>query len=315
MYRAIPEVNRICAMAERGRSYKLHQQALARIKNRPATFKQSDSMNNCGAIPSYAGSTTNGDAKSNCTRSTSLLSKAQKEKQLQIYNENQKILKAIEYQSPTICRADFFEHELDHERQVSRMTGKPEIYGFPVTKESNKANLNKKNKSKKNKNFDPEIVRPMPKKFDIASFENAESKSSQSKKKPQKGGNKNNGSNGGQLDDILTNGANGLLNTPQDNANAQNKKQQKPKAQQNKQTKSKNDQSGPLEEAVSSAVNDLSKTPQTDDQEKDDKKEDEEKEDDDKEDDDTEDGEKKDENGDLEKIVGGGIDALAGGAK
>lgn len=306
MYRAIPEVNRICAMADRGRSYRLHQQALARIKNRPATFKNSDGISNNGSIPSYAGSSANDDGKSTYSRSTALLSKAQKEKQLQIYNENQKILKAIEYQSPTICRADLYEHELDHQRQVSRMTGKTEIYGFPVSKDKNSANLNKKNKNKKSKNFDPEIVRPMPKKFDIASFENSESnsKSSLSNKKPQNSSNKGS-SNDGKLDDIFSSGANGLID------GGQNKNQQKPKK---KPQKTNGKSNGDLGDIISGGVDALNSAPKTEDQKQDDKDDEKNDEDDDEKEDEKEDKDKE-KDGKLDQIVGNGVNSLAGDAK
>ena len=299
-------------MADRGRSYRLHQEALARIKNRPSSYKNSGARSNMGAIPSYAGSSANDDGNSNYARSISLLSKAQKEKQIQIYNENQKILRAIEYQSPTICRADFYEHELDHQRQVSRMTGKQEIYGFPSAKDANRGNINKKNKSKKNKNFDPEIVRPIPKKFDIASFENAESnsKSSSSNKKPQKENNKNGNSNEGKLDDILSNNANGLCDASKNSSNnSQSKNKPKKKAQ---ETTSKDKSGGELGEIIASGVDGLNSTPKVDDK---DNKEDDENDEKDK-NDENEDKDKDDsEDGSLDQIVGNGVNSLTGDDK
>lgn len=110
MYRAIPEVNRICSMADRARKYKQHQEALSKIKNRPKPRSNS--------------------VMDKPMRPYSLHGKAQKEELMRINVENKKMYNAILYRSSIINRADFKEHEMDHQHQVSRMTQHPENYGY-----------------------------------------------------------------------------------------------------------------------------------------------------------------------------------------
>ena len=203
MYRAIPEVNRICSMAERGRQYRLHQEALARIRNR------SLSANNARQYGLDK-------PKGVCPRQASILSKAQKDKQHRIYTENQRILKAIEYQSPTICLADFIEHEQEHERQVSRLTGHQEMYGFPISN-SKKDKLKQKQKIQKMKALDPGVVRPIPKKFQMKDADQSNeakitSGNPNTKSNSIKGSSKNDKS--GKMDEIFNSGINGLTSEP-----------------------------------------------------------------------------------------------------
>ncbi|OHT06711.1 hypothetical protein TRFO_25172 [Tritrichomonas foetus] len=107
MYRAIPEVNRICAMADRSRRYRLHQEALLKLKAKPgnANPKAKSALQQTKVVRPY-----------------SLRGKAQKEEQERITYENKKIMKAICNLDPTINRAEFYEHEIDHKHQVSRMS-------------------------------------------------------------------------------------------------------------------------------------------------------------------------------------------------
>lgn len=104
MYRAIPEANRICAMADRGRRYRLHQEALQKIKNKPNKNRSKSQMNGKPQRP------------------YSLKGKVQKEEKERINHENQKMVKAIIEQEPTISRSDFIEQEMDHQHQVARMS-------------------------------------------------------------------------------------------------------------------------------------------------------------------------------------------------
>lgn len=107
MFRAIPEVNRICAMADRGRRYRLHKEALAKIKS-PVKRTQSA----CQTLPRKP-----------------LGGKARKEEQERITQENKKMLKAIITMSPTVNRAEMKEFELDHQHQVARKVHVNQ-YGF-----------------------------------------------------------------------------------------------------------------------------------------------------------------------------------------
>lgn len=107
MFRAIPEVSRICSMQERSRQYKLHLEALQKIKNQNAIKRAASAQNKLLNKP---------------LRPVSLHGKAQREEQQRITYENEKMYHAIVYRTSYINRADFFEHERDHEHQVWRMT-------------------------------------------------------------------------------------------------------------------------------------------------------------------------------------------------
>lgn len=107
MFRAIPEVNRICAMADRGRRYRLHKEALAKIKS-----PQKRSQSACQNVPMKP-----------------LGGKARREEQERITQENKKMLKAIINMSPTVNRAEMKEFELDHQQQVARKVHVNQ-YGF-----------------------------------------------------------------------------------------------------------------------------------------------------------------------------------------
>lgn len=56
---------------------------------------------------------------------------ARKKHQAKITSENQKMLKAIVEQKPTLDRSDFMELEQEHKRQVSRLMSSNYEYGFP----------------------------------------------------------------------------------------------------------------------------------------------------------------------------------------
>lgn len=114
MYRAIPEVSKLCSMQSRSRQYKLHLEALNRIRAKSAQ-------------PSNA---VNRHAKTQ----SALKAKARREELAKINYENQKMKNAIVYRPSYINRADFKAHELDHEHQVARMTGQIYSYGFDESK-------------------------------------------------------------------------------------------------------------------------------------------------------------------------------------
>lgn len=117
MFRAIPEVSRICSMQERSLKYKQHLDALNRIRAKPSDL---------------------GPKPLNRTRARSyndtLRGKARREELARINYENQKMKHAIVYRPSSINRADFKAHELDHEYQVQRLTGNAYSYGFQPTK-------------------------------------------------------------------------------------------------------------------------------------------------------------------------------------
>ena len=118
MFRAIPEVSHICAMADRGRQYRLHQEALAKIQGR------SKSKNVPRAKSSICGQP---------LRPYSLKGKAQKEEQMRIDHENQKMKNALLQCNPTLTRKELEVLDRDHRHQVKRMAGfRREVYGFPT---------------------------------------------------------------------------------------------------------------------------------------------------------------------------------------
>jgi len=101
MHRAIPEVNKICTMAERTRQYKLHLEALAKIKTKKAEVVNQPS--------------------SELPKRVSLRERSFKVESEKIAYENNKMFKAMIYQAPTLSRADFIAHEIEHKHQVNRM--------------------------------------------------------------------------------------------------------------------------------------------------------------------------------------------------
>ena len=120
MYKSIPEVNRLCAISDRARQYRLHKEALKRIEAGQYQNSNRKTRSNLAAHP----------------LKRTLHGKAQKMEQERISYENKKILDAMEKREPTINLADFQELQMEHERQVARLTGKPAIYGFPVQAKS-----------------------------------------------------------------------------------------------------------------------------------------------------------------------------------
>lgn len=98
-------------MNDRARQFRLHKEALERIK-------KSKSRANTQKTKGMDRKTLHG--------------KYQKEEQDRITRENAKMVRAIKYCSPVIDRVEFYEHELDHEHQVQRMTSKPINYGYEI---------------------------------------------------------------------------------------------------------------------------------------------------------------------------------------
>ena len=138
---------------------------------------------------------------------------------MRINVENQKIVKAITTQNPTFSLADFIDHERDHERQVSRLTGKQPMYGFPADETaSNHSGATHRSR----KSYDPEIIRPVPKKFNPLDGKKRENKA--------------------KLDDILDDGANKLIeNSPRKSESEQNKSSES-ESEQNKNNESESEQ-------------------------------------------------------------------------
>lgn len=121
MYKSIPEVNRLCAISDRARQYRLHKEALKRIE--AGSYGQNGPKKCRSNLAEHPLKRT-------------LHGKAQKQEQERINYENKKILNAMEKREPTINLADFQELQIEHERQVARLTGKPAIYGFPTQSKS-----------------------------------------------------------------------------------------------------------------------------------------------------------------------------------
>ena len=114
MYRAIPEVSRICSMQDRSRKYKIHLDTLNKIKK--------SANRTLYALPGLRGDL---QFKPRVMRG-----RAQREKHERINQENKKMVNAIVYRQASINRADLKEHERDHEHQVARMTKRNHPYGF-----------------------------------------------------------------------------------------------------------------------------------------------------------------------------------------
>ncbi|OHT04307.1 hypothetical protein TRFO_28183 [Tritrichomonas foetus] len=116
MYRAIPEINRICAMQDRDRRYRLHKEALKKIRQTSTPRNQSPAK-----------------SKSSLERTNSqksLCKKVSRDESLKIAYENQKMMNTINKLEPTINRNELFEHELNHKKQVARLTQNDYSYGF-----------------------------------------------------------------------------------------------------------------------------------------------------------------------------------------
>lgn len=118
MFRAIPEVSHICSMADRGRQYRLHQEALEKIKGRSKSKIAVRSKSSICGQP---------------LRPYSLKGKVQKEEQMRIEQENLKMKNALLKCNPTINRKELQVLDKDHQHQVKRMAGfRREVYGFPT---------------------------------------------------------------------------------------------------------------------------------------------------------------------------------------
>ena len=113
MYRAIPEINRICAMQDRSRRYKMHQETLKKIRN---------------TSPSHLSMSNNQHQRSNSPKS--YLRKGTHEEAYRINHENQKMKNAIANQSSALNRKDFNELDIDHKKQVARLLQSDYSYGF-----------------------------------------------------------------------------------------------------------------------------------------------------------------------------------------
>lgn len=108
MYRAIPEINRICAMQDRNRQYRMHQENLKKIRN---------------TSPSHQ----------NVPRSSSPKSfsrKGSREETYRINQENQKMKNAIANQSSMLNRKEFNKLDMEHKKQVARLLQSDYSYGF-----------------------------------------------------------------------------------------------------------------------------------------------------------------------------------------
>jgi hypothetical protein len=116
MYRALPESNTLCAMADRARSYKLHTEALARIAARPSQWVLHQPLR---------------------ARRSFVRTRAQRDDRARLASENIKIKDAVTHCRPTLSRVEFAQHERDHEKQLKRKQAHvKEVYGFPTEQES-----------------------------------------------------------------------------------------------------------------------------------------------------------------------------------
>ena len=113
MYRAIPEINRICAIQDRNRRYRIHQETLKKISNTPPSNQ---------VISKYPNQRSHSPS--------SLARRCPREELYRINQENQKMKNAIANQSSAFNRKDLSELEKDHKRQVARLLQSDYSYGF-----------------------------------------------------------------------------------------------------------------------------------------------------------------------------------------
>ena len=127
MYRAIPEVSRICSMQERTRQYKLHLEALQKIKKQSPQKRALSAQANLGLKP---------------LRKGTLRGSSKREEQKRITHENQKMYNAILYRPSYINHYDFITHQKDHEYQMARMAQhRGGTYGFEDLTKTKKRHL------------------------------------------------------------------------------------------------------------------------------------------------------------------------------
>lgn len=113
MYRAIPEINRICAIQDRNRRYRIHQETLKKIQNTTPTHQV------ISKFPNQRSHSPSSFAR-RCSR----------EELYRINQENQKLKNAIANQSSAFNRKELSELDMDHKRQVARLLQSDYSYGF-----------------------------------------------------------------------------------------------------------------------------------------------------------------------------------------
>ena len=144
MYRAIPEVNRICCQAARDRAYQQHINALKNMKSSVDTRKPQTPQTIGRNYKKYE------NDKIRCSnilrdntrlenkmreiqkqehfprvvpqRPFTLQGQAQKDEIVRIDKENAKLLKAIETRKPTLNRTEWTRHRIDHTYQLNKMS-------------------------------------------------------------------------------------------------------------------------------------------------------------------------------------------------
>ena len=144
MYRAIPEVNRICCQAARDRAYQQHIQALRNMKSSVDTRKPQTPQTIGRNYKKYE------NDKIRCTtilrdntrlenkmreiqkqehfprtvpqRPFTLQGQYQKDEMNRIDKENEKLLKAIQTRKPVLNRTEWTRHRLDHTYQITKMS-------------------------------------------------------------------------------------------------------------------------------------------------------------------------------------------------
>lgn len=144
MFRALPEVNRICSKAARDRAYEQHLAALRNMKASVNTRKPQTPQSIGRNYKRYE------NEKQRCStvlkdnqrlegkmhdiqkqehfprvlpqRPYTLQGQAQKDEMARIDYENKKLLKAIETRKPTLNRTEWTRHRLDHTYQITKMS-------------------------------------------------------------------------------------------------------------------------------------------------------------------------------------------------
>ncbi|EAX87535.1 Splicing factor, putative, partial [Trichomonas vaginalis G3] len=144
MFRALPEVNRICSKAARDRAYEQHLAALRNMKPLVNTRKPQTPQSIGRNCKRYE------NEKQRCStvlkdnqrlegkmhdiqkqehfprvlpqRPYTLQGQYQKDEMARIDYENKKLLKAIETRKPTLNRTEWTRHRLDHTYQITKMS-------------------------------------------------------------------------------------------------------------------------------------------------------------------------------------------------
>ena len=142
MYRALPEVNRICCRAQRDRAYKQHLNALKNVRPSidtrapitPRTIGKNlkryeiEKQRNLAIQNQNVRLVHRLDrilreehyASQPPQRPFTLQGRWQKEKYKRITEENEKIIKAVQNSRPILNRNDWYNHQLDHEYQLHK---------------------------------------------------------------------------------------------------------------------------------------------------------------------------------------------------